>query len=99
MASGISNTCRVGGLALGVAAFGVLLQLRVGDRLAAAGYPGKAIAAAVSSSGLRAVSGRPGLVPVADAAFVSGFRLVLALACITVFAGAAAALLVRVKSA
>ena len=51
MASGISNTCRIGGLAVGVAVFGALLQQRVGDRLAAAGYPGKALAAAVSSSG------------------------------------------------
>ena len=63
MASGISNTCRIGGLAIGVAVFGVLLQHRVGDHLAAAGYPGKSIAAAVSSSGLRAAAGRPALAP------------------------------------
>ena len=31
MASGISNTCRVGGLAVGVAALGVLLQHRIGS--------------------------------------------------------------------
>jgi predicted MFS family arabinose efflux permease len=95
MASGISNTCRIGGLALGVAAFGVLLQLRVGDRLTAAGYPGKAIAVAVSSSGLRAAAGRPALAPIASAAFVSGFRLSLTVACLTLVVGAGAALLVR----
>lgn len=96
MASGISNTCRVGGLALGVAALGVLLQQRVADHLAAAGYGGKAIAAAVSSAGLRAASGRPALARIADAAFVSGFRLILLVACVTLFLGAlAAALLVR----
>jgi EmrB/QacA subfamily drug resistance transporter len=95
MASGISNTCRIGGLALGVAAFGVLLQLRVGDHLTAAGYPGKAIAVAVSSSGLRAAAGRPALAPVAGAAFVSGFRLILVVGFLTLLVGAAAALLVR----
>jgi EmrB/QacA subfamily drug resistance transporter len=96
MASGISNTCRVGGLAVGVAVLGAVLQKRVGDHLSAAGYHGKAIAAAVSSSGLRAASGRPALVPVADAAFVSGFRLILLLGCLTLVVGAVAgALLVR----
>jgi EmrB/QacA subfamily drug resistance transporter len=98
MASGISNTCRIGGLALGVAAFGVLLQLRVGDRLTAAGHPGKALAVAVSASGLRAVSASPALAPVANAAFVSGFRLVLLVGSLIVLAGAAAAVLVRIKS-
>ena len=55
MASGISNTCRVGGLAIGVAVLGAVLQHRVGDRLAAAGHGGKPLAAAVSSAGVRAV--------------------------------------------
>ena len=95
MASGISNTCRIGGLAIGVAAFGVVLQQRVGSHLAAAGYPGKSIAAAVSSSGVRAAAGRPALVPIANAAFVSGFRLMVLLGGLTVLVGAAAGLLVR----
>ena len=98
MASGISNTCRIGGLALGVAAFGVLLQQRVGSHLSAAGHPSKALAVAVSSSGLRAAKGRPSLIPVANAAFVSGFRLMLLVGCLTVLAGAIAALLVRRRS-
>ncbi len=100
MASGISNTSRVGGLAVGVAVFGATLQHRAGTHLAAAGYHGKALAAAVSSSGLRAAAGRPALAPVADAAFVSGFRLVILIGCLTLAAGAiAAAVLVRSPSA
>ena len=39
MASGISNTCRVGGLAVGVAALGVLLQHRIGSSLCGCGLP------------------------------------------------------------
>ena len=96
MASGISNTSRIGGLAVGVAVLGAVLQQRVGNHLAAAGYPRRGIAAAVSSSGLRAAGGHPALVPVADAAFVSGFRLILLIGCLTLVAGAAgAAVLVR----
>jgi EmrB/QacA subfamily drug resistance transporter len=96
MASGISNTCRLGGLAMGVAGFGALLQQRVGDRLDAFGYHGKAIAAAVSSSGLRAAHGRPALVHAANVAFVSGFRLILLIGCLTLLVGSvAAAVLVR----
>jgi hypothetical protein len=98
MASGISNTCRIGGLAVGVAVLGASLQSRVGSHLAAAGHPGKAIAAAVSSSGLRAAHGDPQLTHVANAAFVSGFRLVLLICFCTLVAGAiAAAVLARVR--
>ena len=96
MASGISNTCRIGGLAMGVAVLGAVLQQRVGSHLAAAGYPGKELASAVSSSGLRAAAGRPALTNVAEAAFVSGLRLVLLIGFGAVLAGSiAAALLVR----
>jgi EmrB/QacA subfamily drug resistance transporter len=96
MASGISNTARVGGLALGVAGLGAVMQDRVGNHLSAAGFPGKAIAAAVSSSGLRAAAGNPALRPVANAAFVSGFRLIILLGAIAVFVGVlAAVVLVR----
>jgi EmrB/QacA subfamily drug resistance transporter len=96
MASGISNTSRIGGLAVGVAVLGAALQQRVGTHLAAGGYPGRTVAAAVSSSGLRAAIGRPALEPLADAAFVSGFRLILLIGCLTLVAGAvASALLVR----
>jgi hypothetical protein len=77
MASGISNTARITGLAMGVAVLGAVLEQRIGDHLAAAGYHGNALASAVSSSGLRAAVGDPALTQVADDAFVSGLRLVL----------------------
>jgi EmrB/QacA subfamily drug resistance transporter len=99
MASGISNTCRIGGLAVGVAVLGASLQHRVGDNLAAAGHPGKQIAAAVSSSGLRAAGGDSQLAGLANAAFVSGLRLVLLICFCTVLAGSlAAALLTRARA-
>jgi EmrB/QacA subfamily drug resistance transporter len=100
MASGISNTCRIGGLAVGVAGLGAVLQQRVSTHLASAGIHAKGLASAISSSGLRAARGRPALVHVANAAFVSGFRLVLLIGCITVFVGSlAAAFLVRRSAA
>jgi EmrB/QacA subfamily drug resistance transporter len=96
MASGISNTSRIGGLAVGVGVLGAALQQRVGTQLAAGGHPGRTLAAAVSSSGLRAARGNAALEGLADAAFVSGFRLILGIGCLTIAAGAlAAALLVR----
>jgi EmrB/QacA subfamily drug resistance transporter len=96
MASGISNTCRITGLAMGVAVLGALLQQRVGTHLAAAGYHGKELASAVSSSGLRAAAGNPALTDAADAAFVSGLRLILLIGFATVLLGSiAAAVLVR----
>jgi predicted MFS family arabinose efflux permease len=95
MASGISNTCRIAGLAVGVAVLGVLLQHRVGTHLSAAGYPGEKISAAVSSSGLRAAGHNARLAAAAHGAFVSGLHLVLLVGCLTVVVGAGAALLVR----
>jgi EmrB/QacA subfamily drug resistance transporter len=97
MASGISNTCRVGGLAMGVAALGATLQQRVGNHLASAGYHGKAISSAVSSAGLRAAHGDPRLLHAANTAFVSGFRLIMLIGCLVVLGGATASLLVRTR--
>lgn len=99
MASGISNTCRVGGLAVGVAALGVLLQHRVATHLAAAGFHGKSISAAVSSSGLRAAAGNARLAHAGNGAFVSGLHLILLTGCLTLVVGAAASLLVRPRRA
>ena len=99
MASGISNTCRLGGLAVGVAILGVLLQHRIGDHLAAAGYHGKAVSAAVASSGLRAAAGNPRLGRVADVAFVSGLHLIFLTGCLALLVGAGASLLVRSRRA
>jgi EmrB/QacA subfamily drug resistance transporter len=100
MASGISNTCRVGGLAVGVAALGAILEQHVGTRLASEGVHRGGFAEAVTSSGLRAAGGNQTLVHAANVAFVSGFRLVLVVAAATVFVGSlAAAVLVRGRAA
>ena len=100
MASGISNTCRLGGLAVGVAGLGAMLEHRVAGRLAGDGIHRSGLAEAVSSSGLRAARGNETLAHAANAAFVSGLRFVLLIACITVFVGSlAAAALVRRRAA
>ena len=99
MASGISNTCRVGGLAVGVAALGVLLQHRIGTHLAAAGYHGKAVSAAVTSSGYAPRDGDPRLAHAANVGFVSGLRLIFLVGCFAVLVGAGASLLVRPRRA
>jgi EmrB/QacA subfamily drug resistance transporter len=96
MASGISNTARIAGLAMGVAVLGSVLEHRVGTHLAAAGFHGKELAAGISSSGLRAAGGNQALSHVAEAAFVSGLRLVFLIGFLTVLVGSiAAAVLVR----
>jgi len=90
MASGISNTSRITGLAMGVAALGAILQQHVGASLASEGV-NRGLAEAVSSSGLRAAHGNRVLAHAANVAFVSGFRLILLVAAATVFAGSVAA--------
>jgi predicted MFS family arabinose efflux permease len=96
MASGINNTFRLGGVAVGVAALGALLENRVGRELSAS-VPGSShdLAGAVSSAGVRAVAGRPELVEPAKDAFVSGLNaaLVTGSALLVIGAVAAAALL------
>jgi EmrB/QacA subfamily drug resistance transporter len=87
MASGVSNTARLTGLAVGVAALGAILENRVGDRLTAAGFPSDSLASAVSVSGERAAGGRQALVSAADAAFVSGLRLILLIGFVVVLVG------------
>ena len=75
------------------------MQHRVGSHLAAAGHPGTKLAAAVSSSGLRAADGDSQLAGIANAAFVSGFRLILLIGCLTLLAGAVfAAVLVQARA-
>src|SRR5262249_39708339 len=99
MASGISNTSRIGGLAVGVAALGAIMEHRVGEHLASAGFQGKARAAAVRPSRPGRAARRPGLEHVAETAFVSGLRLIFLLGFAVVLAGSiAAATLVRRKA-
>jgi hypothetical protein len=97
MASGISNTFRLAGVAVGVAALGALLENRVADSLAStAGANSDALGAAVSSAGVRAVAGRPDLVEPAKTAFTIGLDDVLLVGSVVLVVGAlAAALLLR----
>jgi EmrB/QacA subfamily drug resistance transporter len=100
MASGINNAFRLGGVAIGVAALGAVLERRVSTSLASTAHVhSRTLAAAVSSAGTRAVSGHPNLTGSAVVAFVSGLNAVLLVGCAIVFAGAvAAAVLMRVPA-
>ena len=96
MAAGISNTCRVAGLAVGVAVLGAILQSRVGSSLRGAGFHGSALSEAVSSSGVRAAHGQAALAHAVPTAFVSGLdTIVLIGAAVLVIAALAAVFLVR----
>jgi len=90
MASGINNTFRLSGVAIGVAALGAVLESGVGSSLDGSGYT-RGLASAVSSSGLRAVAGRPDLVRPATAAFASGLNDLLLIGCGVLVVGAVAA--------
>ena len=100
MASGINNTFRLAGVAVGVAALGALLENRVGHTLASSPVPGAhALASGVSSAGVRAVAARPELVEPAKAAFVSGFNdLLLTGSAVLVVGAVAAATLLRMPA-
>ena len=100
MASGINNTFRLSGVAVGVAALGAVLERRAADSLASSlGPHGRDLAQAVSATGLRAAGGRPAVAHAASAAFVSGLNGVLITGCVTVAIGAlAAAVLMRTRA-
>jgi EmrB/QacA subfamily drug resistance transporter len=92
MASGINNTFRLGGVAVGVAALGALLQDRVQSSLTDASVRGAhALAGAVSSAGIHAVAGRPALVEPAREAYVSGLDALLLTGSLVLVVGAVAA--------
>jgi EmrB/QacA subfamily drug resistance transporter len=96
MASGINNTFRLGGVAIGVAALGAILENRVADSLSSVAGAHDGLAAGVSSAGLRAVAGRPELVRPATVAFDSGLNDLLLVSSGVVLVGAiAAAVLLR----
>ncbi|HEX4520399.1 MAG TPA: MFS transporter [Gaiellaceae bacterium] len=85
MASGISNTFRIGGLATGVAGLGALLQHGIATKLPNAS---RGTIDAIAAAGARA----PGVSPtVARPAFVHGLELVIAAGGVLVLAGAVAA--------
>src|SRR2546421_8619505 len=100
MASGINNTFRLSGVAVGVAALGAVLERRAADSLASSlGPHGRDLAQAVSATGLRAAGGRPAVAHAASGAFVSGLNGVLITGCVTVAIGAlAAAVLMRTRA-
>jgi hypothetical protein len=96
MASGISNTFRVAGVATGVAALGALLQHRVEIRVREL-LPGAphAVATAVTSGGTRAAAAAAGAghhleaAHAARAAYVSGLNLLFVVSAPALFLGAA----------
>ena len=96
MASGLSNTFRIGGLATGVAALGAIFERQVGTSLAAhLGHPAPALAKVIASAGVHAAvatdPGQAGLATSSHVAFVSGLHLILVIGAALVALGAVAA--------
>jgi EmrB/QacA subfamily drug resistance transporter len=95
MASGISNTFRTGGLAIGVAALGALFERKVANSLAVAYHHSVPdVSKIVSSSGVaaavKASHGLAGVARRAHVAFVSGMHLILLIGTVAVALGAVA---------
>jgi EmrB/QacA subfamily drug resistance transporter len=86
MASGINNSFRLSGVAIGVAALGAVLEDRARSSLSSSGRQG--LAAAVSSSGTRVAHGNRSLAHAAAVAFTSGLNAALLTGCLIVLAGA-----------
>jgi EmrB/QacA subfamily drug resistance transporter len=100
MASGISNTFRIGGLATGVAALGAVFQQRITSSMSASvGAHAAALGRVISSAGVKAAAhGQLRIADAARVAFVSGLRTILFIgALIVAFGAVAAACLVRSK--
>jgi EmrB/QacA subfamily drug resistance transporter len=103
MASGISNTFRIGGLAVGVAGLGAVFEHRIAVSLQSSlGGAQGGLAKAVASGGTRAAAtlahGRPGVVDASLRAFVSGLNTILLIGAVLVLVGAlGAAALVRLR--
>jgi EmrB/QacA subfamily drug resistance transporter len=88
MASGINNTFRLCGVAMGVAVLGAVLESGIGASLSAHGVHVRGLAGAVTSAGSAAVSRQPALVHPARAAFVAGMGDFLLLGFVVLAAGA-----------
>jgi EmrB/QacA subfamily drug resistance transporter len=98
MASGISNTLRIGGVATGIAALGAVFQSGIQSRLSEA-LPGSSsgLADAVSSGGPVAAAraappgARAQIVDAGTSAFIGSLNEILLIGSLTLFAGALAA--------
>ena len=89
MASGINNTFRIGGVALGIAALGAILENRIASSLAGSlGSSGHGLANTVSSAGTRTFQGQPALAHAAKDAFVGGLGDLMLIGCVVLAAGA-----------
>jgi EmrB/QacA subfamily drug resistance transporter len=103
MASGISNTFRIGGIATGVAALGSVFEKRISSSLRAPlGHSAPQIAKVVASAGVHAAQAAeprlPGIADAARKAFASGFDEILLIGTVVVATGALAAMaLVRAR--
>jgi EmrB/QacA subfamily drug resistance transporter len=102
MASGINNTFRIGGVATGVAALGAVFQDRMQASLhGVVGNQAPGLARLVAASGPRVAATVPGggsaAVAAARGAFVHGMNDLMAVGAVTVFVGAAFAIMVRRK--
>jgi EmrB/QacA subfamily drug resistance transporter len=100
MASGLSNTFRIGGLATGVAALGAVFQQRITTSMSQSiGAHAAALGRVISSAGIKAAAhGQPKIADAARVAFVSGLRTIFVIGAIIVaLGGIAAACLVRSK--
>jgi EmrB/QacA subfamily drug resistance transporter len=90
LAAGLSNTCRLGGIAVGIAALGAVFRAGISSQVSSAhGYDTAGFVAA-GHLGLAARQLGGGLVQ-AQTAFSYGLHLLLATAALTAIAGAAAA--------
>ena len=89
MASGINNTFRIGGVAIGVAVLGAVLENRVAASLAGAPGASRGIANAVSAAGIRPIT-HPTLVHPATVAFVGGLNDLLLIGSVLLVTGAVA---------
>jgi EmrB/QacA subfamily drug resistance transporter len=103
MASGISNTFRIGGLAVGVAALGAIFQHRIATSLQASlGGTHHGLAKAVASGGRHAAAafahGRTEIVEASMRAFASGLNEILLIgACLVLIGAVGAITLVRIR--
>ncbi len=103
MASGISNTFRIGGLAIGVAGLGAIFEHRIATSLQASlGGAQQVLARAVASGGTRAAAtlahGRQAVVEASMRAFASGLNEILLIGAGLVLVGALGAVtLVRLR--